>query len=61
MNLPIILAVASAGILAILVGSTYLEPTAPVRNTSEVASAMLFYSSPLVEREHHPHDVYRRS
>lgn len=54
MNLPIILAIASAGNLAILAGSTYLEPTTPVWNMSEVASVMLFYPSPVVKREHHP-------
>ena len=59
MNLPIILAVASAGILAVLVGSTYLGPATP--RVSEVAPAMLFYPSPIVERERDLHHRYRRS
>jgi hypothetical protein len=57
MNLPVVLAAVSAGILAVLVGSTYLDPASSrAGNVSEAARAALFYPSPIVERE----GVYRR-
>jgi hypothetical protein len=59
MNLPVVFAILSAGILAIVVGSTYLEPVTLRDSMSEAARAALFNPSPIVERERHP-ATYRR-
>lgn len=59
MNLPVILAVVSAGLLAVLLGSTYFDPATARGGMPEAARAALFYPSPIVEREHLPDHLYR--
>jgi hypothetical protein len=60
MNLPVILAALSAGFLAVLVASTYSEPSAPRAVLSEAARAAQFYPVPIAERAPLS-GLYRRS
>jgi hypothetical protein len=59
MNLPVIFASVSAGLLIVAVGSTYLEPATPNTVLSQASRAAQFDPLPIAERERHT-SLFRR-